>query len=173
MSSPMSGTLLKKYGPWAVVTGASDGIGRAMAEQLAAQGLNLVLVSRRQSHLDQLASDILAKYSVQIRTMAVDLSSSDGNQKLFAFTKDLEVGLLCAAAGFGARARMTMGQAANPNQVARATLAALGRQITVRPGFLAKLLGWSLLTLNRWGRIRVLKLIMQGMVSPSSSTLKS
>jgi uncharacterized protein len=56
-----------------------------------------------------------------------------------------------------------MGKAERPETVARVALAALSRGGTVRPGFLAKLLGWSLATLPRWGRVRVLGQIMKGM----------
>lgn len=66
--------------------------------------------------------------------------------------------------GFAARAGMQMGQAATPEMVARSALAALGRQTTVRPGFLSKLLGWSLAMLPRWGRVRVMGVIMKGMM---------
>jgi hypothetical protein len=56
-----------------------------------------------------------------------------------------------------------MGLAMDPDAVAGSTLAALGRITTVRPGWLSKLLGWSLATLPRWGRVRVMALIMGGM----------
>ncbi|WP_438702491.1 SDR family NAD(P)-dependent oxidoreductase [Tabrizicola sp.] len=65
--------------------------------------------------------------------------------------------------GFAARAGMRMGQAETPETVARVALAALPNGGTVRPGFLAKLLGWSLGTMPRWGRVRVLGQIMKGM----------
>jgi short-subunit dehydrogenase len=71
--------------------------------------------------------------------------------------------------GFAARAGMQMGQAATPQMVARSALAALGRQTTVRPGFLAKFLGWSLAMLPRWGRVRVMGVIMKGMVGKNAS----
>lgn len=65
--------------------------------------------------------------------------------------------------GFAARAGMQMGRAETPETVARVAVAALPGGGTVRPGFLAKLLGWSLATMPRWGRVRVLGLIMRGM----------
>jgi uncharacterized protein len=65
--------------------------------------------------------------------------------------------------GFAARANMQMGATATPAEVAKSTLAALGHNITVRPGFLAKFLGYSLNTMNRWGRIKVIQMIMGGM----------
>jgi uncharacterized protein len=69
--------------------------------------------------------------------------------------------------GFAARAGMQMGKAETPETVARVTLSALGKGGTVRPGVLAKLLGWSLATLPRWGRVRVLGQIMKGMIAPA------
>lgn len=64
-----------KQGKWAVVTGASDGLGKEYALQLAAKGLNIVLVSRTQSKLELLAADIESKYHVQTRVVAFDASS--------------------------------------------------------------------------------------------------
>ena len=58
-----------------------------------------------------------------------------------------------------------MAQALPPDVVARVTLRALGRQTTVRPGWLSKLLGWSLATLPRAGRIRVIAQVMKGMTA--------
>ena len=66
--------------------------------------------------------------------------------------------------GFAARAGMQMGKAATPEMVARSALTALGRRTTVRPGFLAKFLGWSLAMLPRWGRVRLMGVIMKGMI---------
>jgi short-subunit dehydrogenase len=70
--------------------------------------------------------------------------------------------------GFAARASMTMGFAQAPAEVARATLAALGKQGTVRPGLLAKLLEFSLQFLPRWGRVRMMGVVMSGMTRPGS-----
>ncbi len=68
------------YGPWAVITGASDGTGAEFARQLAAQGINLVLIARRQDPLDELAESIRDEHGVETRTASVDLyqaSSAD------------------------------------------------------------------------------------------------
>jgi short-subunit dehydrogenase len=67
------------------------------------------------------------------------------------------------ASGFAKRADMKMGQAATPEEVARGTVEALGRQVTVRPGFLSKFLGWSLIMLPRLTRVRLMHAIMGGM----------
>lgn len=255
---------LQRFGPWAVVTGASDGIGRAFAAEAAAAGLNLVLVARRAAPLDALAVDLQRSHGIRCLVVPLDLGRPDAMPRLAAATADLDVGLLVAAAGFGSagpllaqdpreeadmvavnctavlaqclhfgarmlqrrrggvvllssvvafhgtpwstnyaatkayvqslaeglrvewaqqgvevvacapgpvasgfaqRAGMTMGQTVPPEVVARQTLAALGRQGTVRPGALSKLLGWSLATAPRALRVAIMGRIMQGMAA--------
>ena len=63
-----------KKGKWAVITGASDGIGKEYATQLAAKGLNVVLVSRTESKLVALAEEIESKYKVSTKVLAFDVS---------------------------------------------------------------------------------------------------
>lgn len=249
---------LRKYGPWAVVTGASDGIGREFVKVLASRGYKVVLVARRQSALEALARELNA----EVRVIAVDLSTAEGIRRVTDETRELDVGLLVASAGFGtsgnfldnpvedelsmldvncrsvaalthafgqrlvtrgrggiillsslvafqgvrraanyaatkawvqsfaeglalevgplgvdvlasapgpvrsgfgARANMQMSMSAGPEAVAEASLAALPRRGTVRPGFLSKLLEWSLALLPRWGRVRVMSAVMDGM----------
>lgn len=250
---------LTTYGPWAVVTGASDGIGRAFARQLAAQGFKLVLVARRRAALEALAAEL---GSAGVQVVDADLGTEEGLRRVEDACRPLDVGLLVAAAGFGtsgeflagplaeelsmldvncravvrlthhfgqrlvargrgglvllsslvafqgvrhaasyaatkawvqtfaeglalelrgrgvdvlaaapgpvqsgfgARARMTMSLATTPETVAASALAALGRQGTVRPGWLSKALEWSLRLLPRWGRVRVMSAVMAGM----------
>jgi uncharacterized protein len=265
MPSPLtSSPIAQRYGPWAVVTGASDGIGRAFAHHLAAQGLHLVLVARREALLQELAATLQRSHGVQCLVVAADLVKRDSVQLLAERTAALDVGLLVAAAGFGtsgplldaelgeetamadlnctsvlaqawhfgqrfasrghggmvfmssllafhgtpraahyaatkayvqtlaeglrvewaplgvdviasapgpirtgfaARAKMHMAQALAPEVVARVTMQALGRRTTVRPGWLSKLLGWSLATLPRWARVRVIGQVMKGMTA--------
>lgn len=254
--------LRERYGPWAVVTGASDGIGRAFAADLAAAGIHVVLTARRQAVLDELAEELRARHMVQTRVVAADLATEAGIEALLTGTSDLEAGLLVASAGFGtsgpfldaplrselemidvncravaalshafggrfarqkrggivlmsslvalqgvpraanyaatkafvqtlaeglrhelkaagvdviasapgpvhsgfaARAAMTMGVALPPSVVARQTLKALGRRGTVRPGWLSKLLEYSLACLPRRGRVRMMGVVMGGM----------
>ena len=254
----------QRYGSWAVVTGASDGVGRAFAHQLAARGLNLVLVARRDAILRSLANDLTQTHGIECRVMAIDLADPDASHRLANATLDLDVGLLVAAAGFGssgpflagdpanetdmldvncravlaqcwhfgqrltlrgrggvvllsslvafqgapraahyaatkayvqalaeglrtewtplgvdviasapgpiatgfaARADMRMGQALSPEVVAAQSLSALGRKGTVRPGWLSKVLGWSLSTAPRPLRVAIIGRIMSGMTS--------
>jgi len=256
--------LRARYGPWAVVTGASDGIGREFARTLAAAGLDLVLVARRGEVLAALAEALGRAHGIRTRVLALDLARPAEVAELGVATNDLDVGLLVAAAGFGtsgrfvdaaldaelamidvncravaalahafgqrfarrgrgglvlmssllafqgvpraanyaatkayvqslaeglrvelapdgvdvvasapgpihsgfaARAAMTMGKAQPPAAVARATLAALGRRGTVRPGWLSKVLEGSLSMLPRRGRVRMLARVMRGMTA--------
>ncbi|XVJ70172.1 MAG: SDR family oxidoreductase [Rhizobacter sp.] len=260
--------LSPRHGPWAVVTGASQGIGRAFALRLAAQGINLVLVARRQMLLQALATEIESTHAVQCRVVVADLSDLKQVHAMIDATQGLDVGLLVAAAGFGTsgalidsklateiemvnvnctalliltqhfarqlsarggggivlmssllafhgvpraanyaatkayvqtlaeglrvelaphgvdvvasapgpirtgfaqRANLQMALALHPDVVAKATLCALGRQTTVRPGWLSKLLGWSLALLPRWGQVSVITQVMKGMTAHQKS----
>jgi short-subunit dehydrogenase len=94
-------TFLNKFGPWAVVTGASEGIGYAFAEQLAKRGFNLVVVARRTGLLAEMAHKIPAKYGTQVQVIAADLSTADGLVELQRATEAVDAGLLVASAGYG------------------------------------------------------------------------
>jgi short-subunit dehydrogenase len=85
----------EKYGPWAIVAGASDGTGAAFAEQLAERGINIVLVARRQSLLDEIAE----KLPTESRVVVLDLSTADAGERLAQATADLDIGLLVFNAG--------------------------------------------------------------------------
>ncbi|MEN8132475.1 MAG: SDR family oxidoreductase [Pseudomonadota bacterium] len=89
----------KKYGPWALVTGASSGIGKEMATQLAAEGLNVVIVARRQNLLDEVKNELIDKHSVQVRTIQADLTKHDAIEQIEAATRDLDIGLVIPNAG--------------------------------------------------------------------------
>ena len=83
-----------RYGPWAVVAGASEGLGAEFARQLAARGLHLVLIARRSGPLEQHARALADAFGVQTRALAVDLASPDLLRTLRERTAGLEVGLL-------------------------------------------------------------------------------
>lgn len=95
-----------RYGPWGVVTGASDGIGREMALRLAEAGLNLVLVARRRETLEQIAAELTARHGIETRVIGADLSLDNAIETVATTTSDLDVGLLVAAAGFGTSGRL-------------------------------------------------------------------
>lgn len=95
------GRNLKYYGPWAVVTGCTDGIGKAYCTQLAKKGLNLVLISRTESKLQDCAADLRSKFGIQTRICAADLckAAPDTFAKIKATLEGLEVGVLINNAG--------------------------------------------------------------------------
>ena len=254
--------LTKRYGSWAIVTGASSGIGREMALRLAESGLNLVLVARSKQVLEQMAVDWRDRYSIEVKVLAVDLSMDAGNRIILEETQNLDIGLLVAAAGFGtsgaflecpietememlnvncrslleltwhlgrrfakrgnggivlmssivgfqgapfaahyaatkayvqtlaealyvelapmgidviasapgptnsgfaSRAGMKLGMALNPVDVAQVTLNALGKKPTILPGFISKLLTYSLAFLPRWARVQIMGGVMRDM----------
>jgi uncharacterized protein len=88
-----------KYGPWALIAGASDGTGRAFAHQVAASGINCVIISRRQAVLDELATEIRSKHGVECVPVAIDLSTPDAFDQTLAAVGDREIGLLISNAG--------------------------------------------------------------------------
>ncbi len=254
--------LKERYGPWGLVTGASDGIGREMAIRMAEAGLNLILVARRAETLQLLADDLMARYGIEAKALPVDLADTQQVSGLLSSTEAYDIGLFVAAAGFGTsgpfidqdvvtelemldvncraviqichrlgarfverkrggiilfssivafqgvpraahyaatkahiqtfaeglrrelapfgvdvlaaapgpvasgfsgRAGMTMWRALTPQDVGVETLAALGKVGTVRPGYLSKLLEAALSPLPRWGRTRIMALVMAGM----------
>lgn len=254
--------LKTNYGPWAVVTGASSGIGRELAERLAESGLNLVVNARQGDVLSTLAEQLQTLYGVQVTPVASDLAEPTGIAALLSATQSLPVGLFVASAGFGTsgefyktpladermllrvncealmelthhfsqqfvaqkrggiilmsslvafqgvpysanyaatkayvqslaealavelrpfgvdvlaaapgpvesgfgqRANMQMSMSLTPAQVGIPILKALGRQGTVLPGLLTKFLTYSLRTVPRWGKVRIMEQVMGGM----------
>ncbi len=80
----------QKYGPWALVTGASSGLGAAFAKRLAAKGLNVVLVARREDRLRALSNELERNASVETRVVPADLSRDDFLPQLAEATEGLE-----------------------------------------------------------------------------------
>jgi uncharacterized protein len=268
MTISKSSKLVSRYGPWAVVTGASDGIGLELAKGLAQAGLNLVLIARRQEVLEKVAAQFQGDYKVQTRVLSADLANSKAVEEVMDATKDIKVGLLVASAGFGSsgeflntnldtelamidvncravlemthhygkrfaaqkrggiillsslvafqgvpksanyaatkayiqslvegihrelkvfgvdvlasapgpvqtgfatRANMQMGAALTSSIVAKKTLEALGKKVTVRPGFSSFFLEASLSLLPRPARVNIMARVMESMTSHQAS----
>lgn len=89
----------EKYGPWAIIAGASEGTGACYAEQLAALGINLVLVSRRQDALDALGQRLVQEHGIEYRAFTVDLKEKGAGARLVEKTADLDIGLYISNAG--------------------------------------------------------------------------
>src|SRR5271169_4441103 len=89
----------EQFGPWALVTGASSGIGPEFARQIAAAGINLVLVARREALLNEVGRHITRDFGVQFRALTLDLSQEGFIAKLAEHTKDLDIGLVVSNAG--------------------------------------------------------------------------
>jgi len=91
--------LASRYGPWALIAGASEGTGASFARQLAASGLNLILVARRQGPLERLATGLRRDHGVECVTACIDLAAEDATDALLSAAADREVGLLILNAG--------------------------------------------------------------------------
>lgn len=90
-----------RYGPAALVTGASSGIGVGFAEELAARGLDLVLAARRVDRMEALKARLEAAHGITVRILECDLASAEGPQALVKATAGLDIGLVISNAGFG------------------------------------------------------------------------
>jgi len=86
---------VKSLGDWALVTGATDGIGKGFCLDLAKKGMNIVLVSRSKDKLDTVAKEIEEKYSVKTKVIAIDFTKDkDVREQIETGIKDLSVGVL-------------------------------------------------------------------------------
>ncbi len=98
-----------RYGPWAVVAGASMGIGAALSHEAARRGINVVLVARGKEQLESTAADIAREHGVEVRTVSADLAAKDIGAVLAEATKDLDVGLLAYNAAVAPNSRFIDG----------------------------------------------------------------
>ncbi len=94
-------TFRTRYGPAALVTGASSGIGQAFAEELAARGLDLVITARRDDRLSALAARLTAAHGIKVTPVICDLSHRDAPAELLAVTEGQDIGLVVSNAGYG------------------------------------------------------------------------
>jgi uncharacterized protein len=96
----MAKNFKQSYGDWALVTGATSGIGSELADQIADKGLNIVLVARNEADLKVQAAKLVRKYGVKTAIISADLATAEGVAKVKAI--DIEIGLLVPAAGLEA-----------------------------------------------------------------------
>jgi short-subunit dehydrogenase len=95
----------KKFGPWALVTGASSGIGEGFARQLAKEGFQLVLVARRKKELEDLGRELESHYSTRCKIIPSDLSQDSAIEEILEQTENMDIGLLISNAGTGSVSR--------------------------------------------------------------------
>jgi len=90
------GKNLKKYGKWAVVTGSTDGIGKAVVDELAAKGFSLVLISRTLSKLEEQAKELQGRFKIEVKVHALDFSTENLSEfdKVKALIEGLDIGIL-------------------------------------------------------------------------------
>lgn len=88
-----------RFGPWALITGASSGIGREFARQIAASGINVVLVARREALLQEAGAEFSKAYGIEYRIVVADLSEEGFLGRLASATEDLDIGLVISNAG--------------------------------------------------------------------------
>jgi short-subunit dehydrogenase len=93
----------QRYGPAALITGASSGIGWAFAEELAGRGFDIVLAARRTGRLEELAAQLEAAHGTKSQIVEADLSRPDAPAQLLAATEGVNVGLVVSNAGFNIR----------------------------------------------------------------------
>lgn len=91
----------QSYGDWALITGASSGIGMALSELIASCKVNLILCSRDKDKLYTLANSLIKNNAIEVKVIALDLSESENIDLLIQQIQDTTIGLFVASAGFG------------------------------------------------------------------------
>ena len=109
--------LVDRYGPVALVTGASSGIGMSFAKLLAANGLDVVVVARRVDRLNELAANLTKAHAVKVTVCEVDLSAGTAAQRILDATSALDIGLIVSNAGFGLKGPYTDGDPATLSEM--------------------------------------------------------
>ena len=99
----MTADFTARYGPVALVTGASSGIGYAFAEELAYRGLDLVVTARRLDRLEELATRLAQESGIAVTPYQSDLADPEAPRRLAEFTTAMDIGLVISNAGFGLR----------------------------------------------------------------------
>ncbi|WP_041451823.1 SDR family NAD(P)-dependent oxidoreductase [Hoyosella subflava] len=131
----------------AVVTGASSGIGAALAENLAARGYSLILVARRKQRLAELAARLVTDHGVNVEVMSCDLSDAESRAKLAAELASREIAILCNNAGSATYGPLVdLDADAERNQVSLNVNAVHDLTVAVLPGMIARRSGAILIT---------------------------
>ena len=94
-------SLKDRYGEWALVTGASDGIGKAFAIELAKSGINLVLVARGADRLNRVSDHLVDTFAIETRILPADLATPEGVDSVLEIASTLDIGIFVPAAGYG------------------------------------------------------------------------
>lgn len=84
----------QKYGEWGIILGATEGVGKAIAEKIAENGMNVILVGRREEQLKELGNEISAKYNVENMVIRADFSEDNAGKAIFEKTKGLDMGFM-------------------------------------------------------------------------------
>lgn len=93
---------LRSYGQWAIITGCTDGIGKAYAEYIAKEGINLVLISRTLEKLNEQASELRDKFNIKTKVIAADFTEPDSiYPNIRAQIANLDIGILINNVGIG------------------------------------------------------------------------
>ena len=98
-SSAAPDSLKSRYGPWAVIAGASEGLGAEFARHLAAAGINCVLVARRAQVLDRLAAELRQEFGIEAIAAPIDLAEPTATERMLAAVGDRPIGLFIFNAG--------------------------------------------------------------------------
>lgn len=125
-----------RYGPAALVTGASSGIGRSFAELLASKGLDLVVVARRALRLQELAARLEPQYGVKVTVFEADLSEPTAAQQILDASASVDIGLLVSNAGFGMKGAYDCG---DPKAMAEMLMVNCNTPMLLAHGFVPRL----------------------------------